>query len=170
MKKLSLKTYSLYTLNNMTQSSSVNVKKMQQAYQNNHRLYAPLLCYMYLKQSKVKENSDFYVDLQNLRQLSQSVNEQTALDYLKNSQNEELQKYYHSFDTENKRRDENEMKNRYRKMFKTLQKQLGLTDYRLCKLCNANSGNFNAFYNHDQNNKLSLEKCELLLEQLILLQ
>lgn len=33
-------------------------------------------------------------------------------------------------------------------------------------MANANPGNFNAFYNHNQNDKLSLKKCRDLLWKL----
>lgn len=38
-----------------------------------------------------------------------------------------------------------------------------ITAYQLCKLSNVNAGNFDAFFNKGDNNKLSLKKCREMM-------
>ena len=91
-----------------------------------------------------------------------TISEENVLSYLQNCEDVECKKYCHSFLSENIRRDETE-KNAYRKCIIKIKKQTKLSAYKLCKLANINSGNYDSFFNKGNNNKLSLKKCRELM-------
>lgn len=160
-------TYSTYSQKRISFSNSFNLKKLYNEYQtNNSRLLAPLLCWCYLTKKQINDNTLLTYHLEHINQEFPLINEDNLLLYLEDSSDEELQKFKHSFLSENLRRDETEKKNNYRNRFKKLQKKYHLSTYKLCQMANANPGNFNAFYNHNQNDKLSLKKCRDLLWKL----
>lgn len=167
MKKLSLKAYSQHELHKLTMSNSLCVTQMlKDVEKDNVRLYAALLCWVFFNNLEVKEKSCLNDDLKQLK-LKGTKDEKTVLKYLENSSNVELQKFAQSYKSENKRREGQEMKDRYRVYFLKRQQELKLSDDKLCQLANLNSDNFHAFYRKNQNNKLSMAKCKQLFEVLM---
>ncbi len=150
----------------MTYSNCLNTKKLLSECESNHRLFAPLLCYLFANQYQCVDNPEMKICLEDLYSVIDQYQEDVLLSYLQNSQNEELKKYANSFESENQRRDDHELKDKYRELFKQYQVKFNLSDYYLCKLAKMNSGNFNSFYKHNKNNCMSLKKCELLLDEL----
>lgn len=61
------------------------------------------------------------------------------------------------------RRNETEKKNTYRRRIINMKEKTKITAYQLCKLAKVNSGNFDAFFYKEDNNKLSSETCEYIL-------
>lgn len=66
----------------------------------------------------------------------------------------------HNFLSENMRRDETEKKNTYRKRIINMKEKTKIIAYQLCKLSNVNAGDFDAFFNKGDNNKLFLKNVE----------
>jgi hypothetical protein len=164
MRKLSLKTYSTYSLKRMSYVNSLNLKKLLIEYETqNSRLFVPLLCWCYLNYKKVENNTNLSYHLKNVYKQYPNINEQNMLSYLKDSNEEELQKYYHSFTSENIRRDESDSKNTYRERILRMKKEKNISSYKLCKMSNTNIGNFYAFLNKGDNNKISLKKCREIM-------
>lgn len=164
MRKLSLKTYNTYSLKRMSYCHYLSLKKLLTEYETqNSRLLAPLLSWCYLNQKEVNNNTLLSYHLYMVNQMYPNVSEDNMLLYLQNSQEEECQKYCHSFLSENMRRDETEKKNTYRKRIMNMKEKTKLSAYQLCKLPNVNAGNFDAFFNKGDNNKLSLKKCREMM-------
>lgn len=168
MKNLSLKTYSkkyLYTL-----SGSLKMKEMAwQAVTSNHRLFVPLAVYAYYMSSPLEWFSGDCRELLNsLYAENVDRSDNSVLKFLKNYPNEEVSKFCKTFEAENKRRDQNELKNRFRSALKKLKAEKNLTDYQLCKMADANPGNFHLFFNKNDNSKLSVEKCNAAFEKAML--
>ena len=164
MRKLSLRTYNTYSLKRMSCCHSLSLKKLLKEYETqNSRLFAPLLCWCYLNEKDVNNNTQLSYHLEMLNNMYPQVSEDNLLLYLQNCDDKECQKYYHSFMSENMRRNETEKKNTYRRRIIKKKRELNLSDYQLCKLAKVNSGNFNAFFYKQDNNKLSLKKCRELM-------
>ena len=164
MRKLSLRTYNTYSLKRMSCCHSLSLKKLLKEYETqNSRLFAPLLCWCYLNEKDVINNTQLYYHLEMLNNMYPQVSEDNLLLYLQNCDDKECQKYYHSFMSENMRRNETEKKNTYRRRIIKKKRELNLSDYQLCKMAKINSGNFDAFFYKQDNNKLSLKKCRELM-------
>lgn len=167
MKTVSLATYSMYSAQEMSESHTKGLRKLYKEFQNsNSRLLAPLLSLFYLNNTEVKGNNNLVKHLTNLRKNSQKVSEDYLLYYLEHSQDLELNKYAHSFVSENKRREGKEFKDNYRETFKVLQEQLHLSTYQLAKMSGVHYANFYGFYKGNDK-KLSTKKCEDLLNKLV---
>ena len=164
MRKLSLRTYNTYSLKRMSCCHSLSLKKLLKEYETqNSRLFAPLLCWCYLNEKDVINNTQLSYHLEMLNKMYPQVSEDNLLLYLQNCDDKECQKYYHSFMSENMRRNETEKKNTYRRRIIKKKRELNLSDYQLCKLAKVNSGNFNAFFYKQENNKLTLKNCRELM-------
>ena len=164
MRKLSLRTYNTYSLKRMSCCHSLSLKKLLKEYETqNSRLFAPLLCWCYLNEKDVINNTQLSYHLEMLNNMYPQVSEDNLLLYLQNCDDKECQKYYHSFMSENMRRNETEKKNTYRRRIIKKKRELNLSDYQLCKMAKINSGNFDAFFYKQDNNKLSLKKCRELM-------
>ena len=164
MRKLSLRTYNTYSLKRMSCCHSLSLKKLLKEYETqNSRLFAPFLCWCYLNEKDVINNTQLSYHLEMLNNMYPQVSEDNLLLYLQNCDDKECQKYYHSFMSENMRRNETEKKNTYRRRIIKKKRELNLSDYQLCKMAKINSGNFDAFFYKQDNNKLSLKKCRELM-------
>ena len=162
MRKLSLRTYNTYSLKRMSYCHSLSLKKLLKEYETqNSRLFVPLLCWCYLNEKDVNNNTQLSLEM--LNNMYSQVSEDNILLYLQNCDDEECQKYYHSFMSENMRRNETEKKNTYRRRIINMKEKTKITAYQLCKLAKVNSGNFDAFFYKEDNNKLSLKKCRELM-------
>ena len=91
------------------------------------------------------------------------VSEANALKYLKNCEDDEISRYYYAYVSENMRRDQNELKNKFRDDIKIYQKRKNLSNYKICKLTNTDPGNFHSFYELNKNDKLSVKKLRTIL-------
>lgn len=168
MKKLSLKTFSYYYLRRLNENHHFKVNQMLQDVENkNVRLYAPLLAWCYLTKKDVSKKSKLTSDLSSLNAFGQ-INEYTFLTYCQTSSNLELQKFVQSFQSENKRRENDKnLKENYRVFFQAQKQEKNLSSYRLAKMAQAQPANFDAFLK-GKLNCLSIKKCELLFYQLTL--
>lgn len=165
MKKLSLKTYNIYQLRKLDETHSLKIKNMLNDVEyTNIRLLAPLATFIYLGNYKdMSVGPKLGAVVKDMFKKYPEVSEENALKYLKNSKDLDLVKYYESFISENMRRDENEIKNKFRKGIKILQKQKRLSNYKICKLANVDVGNFHSFYELNKNDRLSVNKLETIL-------
>lgn len=166
MRKLSLQTYSIYELKKIDFDHSLRIMNMlYDAETDNVRLIAPLVTWLYLNNKRnietgpkvseiLKDAFDKYPD----------IKEENMLSYLKNSKNNELKKFYLSFISENKRRDEDEFKNKMRNLIKSLKKNKGLSNYRICKLAKVDIGNFHSYFELNKNDRLSKEKIKTIIQ------
>lgn len=161
MKKLSLKTYSIYELRKLNNDHSLKVLKMLKN-NDNPRLLAPIAVYAYL--SNIKENNSFNKNtneiLSNMYSEYPDNNENNALRYLQLSHNDELVKFYNSYVSENMRRDEKDIKSKYKKAIYKLQKEKKISNYKVCKLANIDFGNYHSFFQLNNYNRLSVAKLE----------
>ena len=166
MKKLSLKTFSYYYLRRLNEQHNFKVNQMLQDIEyKNVRLYAPLLAWCYFTKKAVPKQSKLALDLSNLNSSGQ-ISETMFLSYCQKSSNLELQKFVHSFQAENKRREnQNQLKEGYRSFFQAQKREKNLSSYRLAKMAKAQQANFDAFLK-GRLDCLSLKKCELLFNQL----
>lgn len=165
MKKLSLKTYNVYQLRKLDETHSLKIKNMLNDVEyTNIRLLAPLATFIYLGNYKdMSVGPKLGAVVKDMFKKYPEVSEENALKYLKNHKDDEINRYYHSYIAENTRRDETELKNRYRRVIKKTQKQKGLSNYKICKLANIDMGNFHSFYELNRNDRLSVNKLETIL-------
>ena len=167
MKSLSLKTYARKYLYALSGDHSFQlVRFAADAETTNHRLYAPLVVYAYL--TGMDENKFSGRTLETLRWLREACpvgNDGEVVAFLLDCGDEELEKFALTFQGENARRDQNDLKNRYRAALEKLMVEKGLSQYRLCKYAGANPGNFHRFLNMNDNSALSLNKCEMALQK-----
>ena len=160
MRKLSLLTYSLYELRRIDFDHSLKIMNMlYDAENDNVRLLPPLVTWLYLNdKQKLEMGDNVRKTLDDMYGKYPNISEENALEYLKNSDNEELNKFYKSFVSENLRRDEDYFKNSTRQIIESLQKEKNFSSYKICKLANVDVGNFHAFYKLKKNNRLSSKK------------
>lgn len=165
MKKLSLKTYNIYQLRRLDETHSLKIKNMLNDVEyTNIRLLAPLASFIYLGNYRdMSVGPKLSKVVKDMFKKYPEVSEENALKYLKNSKDEELNKYYHSFISENMRRDENELKDRYRRVIKKTQQEKKISNYKICKLAKVDMGNFHSFYELNRNDRLSINKLETIL-------
>ena len=165
MKKLSLKTYNIYSLKRIDENHSLKIKNMLNDVEyRNPRLLAPLACFLYLgNYSDMSVGPKLSKVVKEMFSLYPNVNEENALEYMKKSDNVELNKYYNSFVSENMRRDENEIKNKLRNGINKIKNEKKISNYRICKLANIDVGNFHSFLELKRNEKLSVKNLENVL-------
>ena len=165
MRTLSLKTYSkqyLYRLHGSLKMKEMAVEVMQ----SNHRLLAPLLAYAYLAEVKrTYFEGECLMYLQKMDDSNVSKTDDGVVEFFNSSGNEELMKFCLTFQAANQRKDENSAKNNCRKALLKLKEEKGLSEYMLCKLADANPGNFYAFLHQNDNSKLSLKKCNQAVQK-----
>lgn len=164
MKSLSLKTYSRYYLYKLY--GNLRVKEMGRAVEEtHHRLYPALLTYAYFTDSNPAWFSGKLRDhLVRMRELNTPKTDDSVTAYLSGSGDMDLVKFCETFRGANMRRDETELKNTYRDALIKLKKQKKLSEYRLCRMAEANPGNFHAFMRGDDS-KISVKKLALALER-----
>lgn len=165
MKKLSLATYNIYELKRLDFDHTLKIKNMlNDVEDSNVRLLAPLATFIYLgNHINLQVGPKLYAVTSDMFKKYPNISEENALKYLKNSQNIDLKKYYESYTSENQRRDENDLKNKFRKGIKKLQKEKNISNYKICKLANVDMGNFHSFYELNKNERLSVNKLEAIL-------
>lgn len=166
MRKLSLKTYSIYELRKINVDHSLKIMNMlYDVEKNNVRLLAPLVTWLYLN-SKNNINAGQNVSklLKDIYKKYPNVSEENMLNYLKHSKNEELNKYYKSYVSENQRRDEDEFKDKMRNLIKILKSEKDLSNYEICKRAKVDAGNFHSFYSLNRNDRLSKEKIKTIVQ------
>ncbi len=167
MKRISLKTYAKNYMYELSGDHSFKLTRfVQEAETTNHRLYAPLVVYAFL--TDMDESKFSGRTLEGLRWLQEKCTEKEdscVVDVLMNCGDEELSKFVLTFQGENMRRNQDDLKNRYRQALKKLMEQKNLTQYRLCKYAEANAGNFHRFMNMNDNSALSLKKCEMAFQK-----
>lgn len=165
MKKLSLATYNIYELKKIDVNHTLKIKNMLNDVENNNiRLLAPLATFIYLgNHINLQVGPKLCAITSDMFKKYPNISEENALKYLKNSKNIDLNKYYESYISENQRRDENELKNKFRNGIKKLQKEKGISNYKICKLANVDVGNFHSFYELNRNERLSVNKLETIL-------
>ena len=165
MRKLSLRTYNVYELKKIDIDHTLKIGKMlDDVEKKNPRLLAPLATFIYLgnyKEMPVGPKLDVVV--KDMFKKYPVVSEANALKYLKDNEDDELSRYYRSYMSENMRRDENEIKNRYRRIIQDVQKEKNISNYKLCKLSNTDQGNFHSFFKLNRNDRLSTKKLSLVL-------
>ena len=164
MKSLSLRTYSRYYL--QKRYGSLKVREMAQvAETTHHRLYPALLVYAFFMDSQDDWFSGkLQYHLAKMRQDKTEKTDEAVITYMRNTEDMDLVKFCDTFRGANQRRDETDFKNTYRDALKRLKDEKRLSEYRLCKMAEANPGNFSAFMKGD-NSKLSSEKLVLALER-----
>lgn len=165
MKKLSLKTYNIYSLKKIDENHTLKIMNMLNDVEyKNPRLLAPLAAFIYLSNYRnlsvgpklnkvVKDMFNKYPD----------ITEQNALKYLKESDNVDLNKYYSSFVSENMRRDENDIKDKLRSGIRKLKNEKNISNYKICKLANVDVGNFHSFLQLNRNEKMSVKSLQQIL-------
>lgn len=165
MKKLSLKTYSKYQLIRLDVTHTLKIRKMiYDVEHTNIRLLAPLATYLYLNNYNQETVGPRLAEVLNdMYEKYPNISEANALEYLKNSKNLDLNKYYNSFISENIRRDENDIKDKYRNAIVKFKKQKDISNYKICKLVGIDVGNFHSFYVLNRNEKLSVSKLEKII-------
>ena len=167
MKSVSLKTYTRMCLYDLSGDHSFQlVRFAADAETINHRMYAPLVVYAFL--TDMDENRFSGRTLESLRWLREACpvgDDSDVVSFLLDCGDEELEKFALTFQGENARRDQNDLKNRYRAVLKKLMTEKGLSQYRLCKYAEANPGNFHRFLNMNDNSALSLKKCEMAFQK-----
>ena len=169
MKSLSLKMYARNYMYELSGDHSFQlVRFAADAETINHRMYAPLVVYAFL--TDMDENRFSGRTLESLRWLREACpvgDDSDVVSFLLDCGDEELEKFALTFQGENARRDQNDLKNRYRQALKKLMNQKNLTQYRLCKYAAANPGNFHRFLNMNDNSALSLKKCEMAFQKAV---
>lgn len=165
MRKLSLRTYNIYELKKIDINHTLKIKNMlKDVEKRNPRLIAPLATFLYLENhNDISAGPNLEAVLKDMFNKYPKVSEENALKYLKNSKDDEINRYYYAYTSENMRRDQNELKNKFREDIKILQKRKKLTNYKICKLSNTDPGNFHTFYELNRNNRLSVEKLRSIL-------
>lgn len=166
MKKLSLQTYSLYELRKIDFDHSLKIMNMlYDVEKDNVRLLPPLVTWLYLNdKKKLETGKSVRRILDDMYDKFPNISEENALEYLKNSNNEELNKYYKSYISENLRRDENYFKDNVRELINSFQKEKGFSNYKICKLANVDVGNYHSFIKLNKNDKISLKKLMKIIE------
>ena len=169
MRKLSLRTYNVYELKKIDIDHTLKIGKMLDDVENrNSRLLAPLATFIYLgnyKEMSVGPKLDAVV--KDMFKKYPVVSEANALKYLKNSEDDEISRYYYAYVSENMRRDQNELKNKFRDDIKIYQKRKNISNYKICKLTNTDPGNFHSFYELNKNDRLSVKKLRTILNTCI---
>ena len=167
MKSLSLKMYARNYMYDLSGDHSFHLVRFAvDAETTNHRLYAPLVVYAFLTDMDESRFSGRTLEsLRWLREACPNGDDSDVVNFLLNCEDEELAKFALTFQGENARRDQNDLKNRYRQALIKLMSQKNLTQYRLCKYAGANSGNFHRFMNMNDNSALSLKKCETAFQK-----
>ena len=165
MKKLSLKTYNIYSLKRLDEKHTLKIMNMLNDVEyNNPRLLAPLATFIYLSNYKdLSVGPKLSKIVKDMFSKYPNINEDNALKYLKESKNIDLNKYYNSFISENMRRDENDIKNKLRKGIKKLKDEKSMSNYKICKLANIDVGNFHSFIELNRNEKLSVKNLQNVL-------
>lgn len=169
MRKLSLKTYSVYELKKIDFDHSLKIKNMMNDVENdNPRLLAPLATFLYLgNHCNLSIGPKLAKVVNDMFNKYPEISEENALKYLKASKDDAINRFYHSFVSENTRRDENELKNKLRDDIKIYQKRKNISNYKMCKLTNTDIGNFHSFYELNRNEKLSVKKLRMILKACI---
>ena len=165
MRKLSLKTYSVYMMKQTCEEHCLKIKIMfQEVEEGNRRLLAPLATWLYLTEKRTLETGkELRKVLKDMFEKYPEISEENALMYLENSDDEDLNKFYNSFISQNLRRDETEYKNRMRKMINIIKDEKHLSNYKICKLCRVDNGNFHSFMQLERNDRISSKKLSMIL-------
>lgn len=165
MRKLSLRTYNVYELKKIDIDHTLKIGKMLDDVENkNPRLLAPLATFIYLgNHINLQVGPRLGAVVNDMFKKYPIVSETNALKYLKNSKDDEINRYYYAYTSENMRRDQNELKNKLRDDIKIYQKRKNLSNYKICKLTETDPGNFHSFYELNRNDKLSVKKLRSIL-------
>lgn len=167
MREISLKGFSRRYLIQLSHGHNLKINEMLvEVGTCNIRLYAPLLIWCYLTDKIVTKESRIYGELLILRKLYPEPKEEDLIEYCQESRNRELNKFIKSFIAYNRRKDTNELKDGYRDCIKRFQSELGLSAYQISKLTDIQTSNFYSWYNKNDNRKISLKKCDALLQVL----
>jgi hypothetical protein len=164
MKKLSLKTYSLYCIKEFRQQNTMKLENLlQECEEGNSRLTAPFLCWCYLSDKNIAESTLMKRYFDKFDSYLMKNKEQNLLMYLRLTNDLDFQKYYNSFLKENLKRDDNPEKDELREKIRVIKDKHNLTNYRICQIADINRGNFELFFSKNMNDRLSLEKCKKVL-------
>ena len=169
MRKLSLKTFNIYELKKIDINHTLKIKNMlEDVEKRNPRLIAPLATFLYLGNYKdMSVGPKLEKIVKDMFAKYPVVSEENALEYLKNSKDDEINRYYYAYTSENMRRDQNELKNKLRDDIKIFQKRKNLSNYKICKLTNTDPGNFHAFYELNRNDRMSVNRLRSILNMCI---
>lgn len=165
MRLISLRQYSLITIQSIRQSDELKFSKILKEIDSNEMLYGPALCYYFSVKKKPfkSSNSRIYDELTKIQELGIET-QKAFFEYVREGDNQMLIDFIDSFLSYNKERDQNEIKNKCRYFVNKAHDEQGVSYYKMCKAAKINSGNFYLFYARNQNNRLSWAKCLKLLD------
>lgn len=170
MKQLTFKGYLSNYVRYLSGLNTNNIKKLAQEAQKNHRLREPLLMYAYSSGKvdlllEVTEGSELGKDYQKVSSLHDLQGFHQALATNSETLDDGYKKCYKSYVS---KRDmpntHDETKHLMSRKINSIRKAKGLSVYKLYKDLNLDGSNINAFLNHEDTKRVSLDVARRILQ------
>lgn len=166
MRQISLKTFSLYTIQTLREEGSLEVNKLLDEAEQRPELYAPIVCFLFLNNVKIpEEKENVHLKIEDMKK-SEIKNEKELVKYIQNNDDVLFKIFLDSYYDFNNKTNGNTFKNKCRYIFIKMHKENNISYYKMCKIAKINTGNLYNFCIKGKNDRLSVEKCMNLLMHL----
>lgn len=180
MRTVSFKTFLTDYVKKLSYAGTLNLKMLAEEMESNPRLVEVVFLYARVMEKEETLNKylldEFKTKFNEFKELFDENNDLEKQLNLTLENNTLLfdnplyyyKKVYRSYLVVRDRRS-NEMvvKDKMREKIFELKEKLGVSDYQLCKVAALNSGNFHSFMYNNNNDKLSMKKCNAVFDYLL---